>query len=101
MPTITESTTITARLVAMRSSTRFMGFVLLCPRSTGGGLYGFQDGARAFLGDDVGRRIGVSRGDARKHRCVDNAQPADAVHPELVVHDRQRVAAHFAGTHRM
>src|SRR2546421_11615687 len=98
--TMIERTNITARLVAMRSKMRFMvyspGGRLDC-----GGLAWFQDRPRALLGNDVGRRIGISRGDARHDRGVDHAQPLDAAHPQLVVDHRHRVAPHFAGAHGM
>src|SRR6185369_2971770 len=88
--TTMDSTTITARLVAINSRTRFM--VFNSPwRSLGGGLYGLQDRARGFLGNDIGGRIGISRGDARKYRCIGYPQPVDAVHPQVVVHHGHRV----------
>src|SRR4051812_48368413 len=98
--TTIESTTITARLVAINSRTRFM--VIYSPwRSRGGGLYGFQDRARGLLGDDIGGRVRISRSDARKYRRIGDAQPLDAVHSQLGVHHRHRITAHLAGAYRM
>src|SRR6185436_16061914 len=99
--TTMDSTTITARLVAMSSRTRFMVIYSPLPRSGWGGLYGLQDGPRGLLGDDVGGRIGVARSNARKYGRIGHPQPPDAVHAQLVVDHRHRVRAHLAGADRM
>src|SRR5437763_16577581 len=97
--TTMDSTTIMARLVAISSRTRFMAIYSPLRRSSGGRLYGFQDGARALLGDHVGRRIGIPGGDARKYRSVDHTQALDTVHAQLVVAHRHGIAAQLAGPH--
>jgi hypothetical protein len=38
-----------------------------------------EDHCGAFFGDHGGRGVGVGRGDGRHHRCVDDAQPFEAV----------------------
>src|SRR5947208_1607692 len=97
--TTMDSTTITARLVAISSRTRFMGsFLGLFRGSVGAGLYGFQDGACAFLGDDIRRCICISGSDARKHRRIDHAQPLHTVHAELFIHHLHWIAPHLAGS---
>src|SRR5947207_15411722 len=73
--TTMDSTTITARLVTIKSRTRFMVIGSPLPGLIGGGLWGLQDRPRSLLRYDIRRRIGVPRGDARKHRRVDNPQP--------------------------
>src|SRR6185503_20958974 len=99
--TTIDSTTITATLVAINSRTRFMGFVLLCRALDRAGAVLFQDRPGALLRDDIGGSIGVSGGDSRENRGVDDTQAADAVHPQLVVHHRHGVASHLAGAHRV
>src|SRR5437763_17174725 len=99
--TTMDSTTIMARLVAISSRTRFMAIYSPLRRSSGGRLYGFQDGARALLGDHVGRRIGIPGGDARQYRSVDHPKAPDTVHAQLVVDHRHGIAAHLAGSHRV
>src|SRR4051812_16693722 len=87
--TTTDSTSITARLVAIRSTMRFMvgcGFSVGCG-SRGGGFYVFQDRPRALLGYDIGRRVGVPGGDAREHRGVDDAQLVDSPDSQFAVDD--------------
>src|SRR6267143_961585 len=83
--TTMDSTTITARLVAISSRTRFMVFGSPLPGLGGGGLLGLQDRPRSLLGYDIRRRIGVPRGDARKDRGVDNPQPINAMHTQRIV----------------
>src|SRR3954469_24019047 len=99
--TTMDSTTITARLVAINSRTRFMVFGSPLPRSLGGRLYGFQDGARAFLGNDIGGGIGIAGGDARKDRRINDSQAIDAVHAQLIVDHGHRVVAHLARAYRV
>src|SRR5882724_12842775 len=99
--TTTDSTSITAMLVARKSRMRFMNLFSLVGALDGGGRIWFQDRPGALLGDHVGRRVGVSRGDAREDRRVDHPQARDAVHAQLVVDHRQRVAAHLAGADGM
>ena len=64
------------------------------PRST-------PDDRRSFLGDHDRRRIGVGRGHRRHHRGVDDPQPLEPVHLELVVDDRHGVAPHHASAARV
>src|SRR6267142_4299682 len=99
--TTTERTSRTAMLVARNRTIRFMNLFSLVGRLDGGSRIWFQDRPGTLLGDHVGRRVGVSRGDARKDRGVDHPQARDAVHAQLVVHHRHRVAAHFAGADGM
>src|SRR5260221_10992218 len=99
--TTMDSTTITARLVAMSSRTRFMAIYSPLRRSGWGGLYGLQDGPRGILGNDIRGRVGIPRGDARKDGRLGDAQPLDAIHSQLVVHHCHRIAAHLAGADRM
>src|SRR5439155_618984 len=96
-----ERTSRTAMLVARNRMIRFMKFVLLGAGLDGGLRSWFQDRPGALLGDHVGRRVGVSRGDAREDRRVDHAQARDAVYAQLVVDHRHRVAAHLAGADGM
>src|SRR2546429_9495039 len=98
--TTMDSTTIMARLVAISSRTRFMAIYSPLRRSNGGRLYGIQDGARALLGDDIGRRVGIPGRDAGEYRSIDHAQAPDAVHAQLIVDHRHGIAAHLAGSHR-
>src|SRR5213592_1964003 len=98
---VLDSSTIMARLVAISSRTRFMAIYSPLRRSKGGRLYGIQDGARALLGDDIGRRVGIPGRDAGEYRSIDHAQAPDAVHAQLIVDHRHRIAAHLAGSHRV
>src|SRR5438105_14299050 len=97
--TTMDSTTITARLVAIKSRTRFMVIGSPLPGLIGGGLCGLQDRPRSLLRYDIRRRIGVPRGDARKHRRVDNPQPTNALHAQRIVPDRHRFMTHLASAH--
>src|SRR2546428_8528576 len=99
--TTMDSTTIMARLVAIRSRTRFMGIYSPLRRSNGGRLYGIQDGARALLGDHIGRRVGIPGRDAGEYRSIDHAQAPDAMHAQRIIDYCHGIAAHLAGSHRM
>src|SRR5712691_9366802 len=90
--TTTERTSRTAMLVARNRTIRFMNLFSLVGPLDGGRRIWFQDRPCTLLGNQVRRRIGVSGGDARKDRGVDHPQARDAVHAQLVVHHRHRVA---------
>src|SRR3954469_24925702 len=95
--TMIEMTARTATLVRRKRAIRFIGAViLLCPRLDRARRLWFKDGPRAFLGNDIGRRIGIAGGDSRENRSVDDAQARDPVHPQLVVDHGQAVFAHLA-----
>src|SRR5688500_15996625 len=99
--TTIDSTSMTAMLVPTRSRTRFMNCVSPLTVSRGGGLYGFQDRARAFLCDDIRPRVRVPRRNAREHRRIDHAQAFEAAHAQLIVAYCHRVVAHLAGADRV
>src|SRR5882757_1207433 len=97
--TTIDSTTITAMLVARNRKMRFMCFLLLCPALDRARRLWFQEGPGAFLGNDIRRGVGIAGGYPGKDRGVDDPQPAEAVHPQLIIHHRERIAAHLAGAH--
>src|SRR5438132_13218125 len=99
--TTMDSTTIMARLVAISSRTRFMAIYSPLRRSNGGRLYGFQDGARALLGNDIGRRVGIPGRDAGEYRGGYYWQAPDAVHAQLIVAHPQGLPAPPAGSRRV
>src|SRR5262245_54758886 len=98
--TTIDSTSIRAMLVARNSRMRFMGvvfsFVGLLDQA---GLAWFQDLPSAFFSNDIRWGIGIARSNAGEYRGVDDPQPSDASYPQLVVDHRQRIVAHFAGSH--
>src|SRR5262245_11806967 len=60
-----------------------------------------EDEVGTALSDHEGRRVGVGRAHGGQDRSVYHAQARDAMHLELVVDDRHRIAAHAAGADRM
>src|SRR5262249_5722761 len=93
-----DSSSMTAKLVARSSRTLFMGGVISFSASLDRGAPAkFQERLSPFLGNDIRGGVGVAGGDPRHDRGVDDAQPAEAAHPQLVVDDRERVAPHLAG----
>src|SRR6266700_3169300 len=82
----TDSTTITARLVAISRKTRFMDLFSFVGLRSGRLLEVSRAAARPYhmprslLRDDISRRIGVSRGYSRHYRGVDDPQSPHAAH---------------------